>query len=854
MVENYEIKHASAVDVRDLITQVFGTEQSYPSSKLFCGIDENDEFLILTADGKLSGCGRFSEKSKTDYHIDNIAFYKEMRGKGLGKRLISALVDKCRERGALRVTVNARRDAVGFYEKCGFAVCGCEFTDENVSRVPMVISFEFKDCKYIKAPEESDAYFLRCCFDAKAVSRAVIRIGVLGFVEPYLNGKKLSDDYFIPAWSNYEARDLSCAVFPIFDTMTQRRYYLEYDVTDKINEGKNALVLHIGNGWYGQHENSAENMPKWGEPKAVFKILLENEDNSLTEINSDARVLFKQSYIKRTNIYINETLDGREYDESLFAAEYDDSDWSSCEETNALPAVLNLQDFSGDRTDYRIEPKLICEDGRGKLYDLEADVSGFWVVKFNDDANEGDIASVSFAERIDENGDFMLCHTGGESRKQEDTYICGKNKREFKPVFTWRAGRYIRVAGNAFLSHFEVVYSPVKVTAEFKTENKVLAWFFDAYCKTQHCNIHAMIPSDCPHRERLGYTGDGQLCAGACMTVFDSREMYGKWLRDIGDCQDIYSGHVQHTAPMFGGGGGPGGWGGAMVIVPYLFYKKFGDTSVLSDNYLRMKKYLGYMQSRCDDNIVVREEDKGWCLGDWCAPDNNVLIPEEFVNTYFYLKCILYTAKTAEILGYSEDAQMLDNLFFDVSESFVARFFDEATGSFCEGIQGADAFGIDLGLGDERTAENLKEKYAALGHLDTGIFGTDLVVRVLFEKGFGSLAWQMLTNENEVSFANMMNNGGVTLWENWDGCDSLSHPMFGAVCEYLFTELLGIKQTEDSAGWKKIKIEPAYVPEANNISGSILTFFGRISVSVTYTDGVRCVKYSVPDGIELVET
>lgn len=73
----------------------------------------------------------------------------------------------------------------------------------------------------------------------------------------------------------------------------------------------------------------------------------------------------------------------------------------------------------------------------------------------------------------------------------------------------------------------------------------------------------------CPHRERLGYTGDGQITAPAAMLLLDSREFYRKWIRDILDSQDPDTGHVQHTAPFMGGGGGPGGWGSAVIIVPY---------------------------------------------------------------------------------------------------------------------------------------------------------------------------------------------------------------------------------------------------------------------------------------------
>ncbi len=843
-----------ANEVRNLRLSVFAEEQGYPESKLFDEHDETAEYLAVRENGEVIGCGRFYKEAENVYHIDNITFSEKMRGRGMGRALVSSLVAHCRERGAEKVTVNAQSYAVPFYEKCGFAVCGCEFSDENRKNIPMVISFEFDGCLYLEADNSADAFYVRKTFECKNAVSAVVRLNVLGFVEPYFNGKKLTDEMYIPAWTNYAKRDLSGALYPIYDTMTQRRYYLEYDVTDILNDGKNVLSLHVGNGWYGTYTTGGgEGMPRWGNKKVIFKLIITMSDGTVKEINSDSTALCKNSYIKTTNIYNNETIDGREYDEAVFAVNYDDSDWTNMTETDSEAVVMCRQNFSGDRFAYSIEPKLLSEDEKGKLYDLCTDVSGLWVVCFDDDAVPGDEARITFAEKIDENGDFLLRHTGGEFRLQQDVYICGENMRQFKPVFTWRAGRYIRVEGKASLVRFDVVYSPVPVVAQLKTENEILDWFFKAYCQTQNCNIHAMIPSDCPHRERLGYTGDGQLCCGAGMTIFDSEVMYRKWMDDIADCQDIYNGHVQHTAPFYGGGGGPGGWGGAMVIVPWTFYKKFGDISVLDKYYVRMKKYLDYMQSRCDDNIVVREEKDGWCLGDWCTLGNNILIPNEFVNTYFYLKCIDYTAKSAEVLGKNEDSEKLSEMFCEIAAAFTAKFYNEKTGSFCDGIQGADAFALDLGLGDERTEENLVKHYTDLGHLDTGIFGTDIVTRVLFEKGYGSLAWQMLTNESEISFGYMKNHGATTLWENWDGCDSLSHPMFGAVSEYIFTYILGIKQCEDSTGFEKVKIEPAYIPESGDISGSVITKNGKISVSVSYADGVRCVRYSADDRITICD-
>ncbi len=855
-----EIKRLSSenAEIKDMRIKVFCEEQGYPKNKLFDEFENAADFLALYEQGKLVGCGRLYEENHNEngitFHIDNIAVGINARGGGLGRELVHKLTEECRKSGADRVTVNSESYAVGFYEKCGFAVCGCEFEDENLRRVPLVISFEFEGCKRLAARKGTEAYYAGINFDSdENVNKMILRLSVAGFVEPYVNGEKITDEKFIPAWSNYEKRDLSGAAYPIFDTMCQRLYYLEFDITGKVRRGRNCLLFHIGNGWYG-HEQPSENMPKWGEPSIVFKLIVRMNDGSDREVCSDESVKWHESHVRRTNIYTNETIDGEIYDERLFSAgsaEFDFSSWENMKTVPEINAVMTKQYFSGDKIVRRITPELIHTGARGKMYDLKEDVSGLWSVKFDSSAVPGDKAVITVGEDIDENFDFLLRHTGEEYRKQQDVCICGKVKREFSPVFTWRGGRYIRVEGNAELIGFDIVWSPVEQTARLECENENLQWYFDAYCRTQNCNIHCMIPSDCPHRERLGYTGDGQLCSKAAMTIFDSEKMYRKWMDDIADCQDIYNGHVQHTAPFFGGGGGPGGWGGAIVIVPWNFYKHYGDVNILEKYYGRMKKYLEYMDSRSDEGIVVREEEGGWCLGDWCTPGNDIQIPPEFVNTYFHIKCTDMVKKAAEVLCIDDDVTNLKDKEERLINSFNRRFFDESTGSYCDGVQGADAFAVDISQGDDRTLDNLVNRYTLLGQYDTGIFGTDVLTRVLFEKGYGSLAFKLLTGTGENSFYNMKKHGAGTLWETWDGKESLSHPMFGACCEYIFTCILGIKQTEGSAGWKEIKIEPAYIPECGNISGSIMTPSGRICVQIKYTDGVRSIYCHIPEKMRI---
>ena len=252
-------------------------------------------------------------------------------------------------------------------------------------------------------------------------------------------------------------------------------------------------------------------------------------------------------------------------------------------------------------------------------------------------------ATVTMSEELMPDG--SLDPLRGFGQKLE--YIVGYAKKELRPYFTWQAFRYFEVWGDVDVVDCRVVHTDVAVTSRFESSSEVLNWLNDAYIRTQLCNMHMGIPSDCPHAERKGYTGDGQLTCEAAMVMLDSRKFYEKWIADVADCQDRITGHVQYTAPYNNAGGGPGGWGCAIVVVPYMYYKQYGDKEMLRNLYDPMLKYLGYLKDHSENNLVVSDRKNGWCLGDWCTAEKTT-IPEPFVNTYFFVKSIDYILKTLE--------------------------------------------------------------------------------------------------------------------------------------------------------------------------------------------------------------
>lgn len=706
----------------------------------------------------------------------------------------------------------------------------------------------FSNSKWLTFPG-MDAVLTRTAFTCQTIRNAELYITALGYFEAFINGTRVSDEQFIPAMTDYEKRDLSKIHMPIFDSFSHRIYYYKYDISAYLNEGKNVLSTHIGAGWYGQHESPNEGMPYWGDNTLVFTLVITDNAGKTAIINSSSdNTKFRKSYILETSLYYGEYHDARLYPEGWKTAEFDDSVWENSAAREAPETKLLQCFFPSDRVIRTITPKVIYEFGDMKIYDIGELAAGYGVLQFEEHARDNERAVLRYADELNSDGSLQFHYTGGTSRMQRDQFIYDMRTKgqDFHPHFTWHAARYIEVTGICHLTEFRVIQTDLTQISDFSCDNETLQWIFDAYVKTQSANVHGCIPSDCPHRERLGYTGDGQLTCGAVMSVFDAREMYKKWMADIRDCQDKNGGHVQHTAPFYGGGGGPGGWGGAAVIVPYRYYKFYDDISVLEESYDSMKAYLKYMVNHTEDGIVTSEEKGGWCLGDWCPPKNKVLIPEAYVNTYYLAKCAEMTAETACILGFTDEIAIYKKLAEDCKNAIIRHFYNEETASFCDGTQGADAFALDIGLGNEKTEKNLIEKYEKLGTFDTGIFGTDIVIRMLFKLGRGDIAFTLLTNEEESSFYNMKKHGATTLWENWEGCDSRCHPMFGAIVEYFFSDILGISRTDNKAGYKEITINPTVISALKNVKGTMRTKWGDISVDITSDDnGNRNIKTEV---------
>lgn len=700
----------------------------------------------------------------------------------------------------------------------------------------------FRNAKWIGAKERTIEGFniVRGYFEAEACSKAILNVLGLGLFKCYINGECINPDTFLPLSSDFEG---TCD--PVDEVISHHRVYVpQFDITPFIKTGRNCIDIHYGGGWYTHPERT------YGLPKVIYCLTVETGEEA-TYFVSDESCLVGKSFVSKYDFVRSEH---HNY------ADFDDSDWSNAVETEALNSEYCSTDCPWDGLVERLPVKKIKETPSSVVYDCGENTTGYPVLKIT--AEKGEKIIVNFSEERMPDGSLDPTHIHG----QQFSVVADSGEMIVQPEFTWFGFRYFEVIGKAVPECVKVVYADVPVSSTFECDNETLNWIYKTFIHTMLCNMHTGHPSDCPHLERRGYTGDGQVTCNAVLTILDARKLYEKWMQDIADGQDVLSGHIQYTAPYIRSGGGPGGWGCAIVEVPYQLYRHYGDKSILEKYYSNMRRYIDYLEVHTEYGVITSDKKGEWCLGDWCGPNilypdrditshnQQVILPAPMVNTYFMVKSLTQMCEIASIIGRDEDIAEYEEKIKYRKGVITAAYFNTFDDNFVMNVQGANSFAVDIGLGNEKTYENMVSYYKKLGYYDTGIFATDIVTRLLFEKGDSDLAVDLMTNNGDQGYEHWRINGATTFHEYWDSnrSRSHSHPMFGSTVAYIFEYLLGIRQAENTVGYTSLVIAPQCVDRFGVMNGSITTPNGVVAVSYEHIgDKVKFGIY-VPDGTKAI--
>ncbi len=680
----------------------------------------------------------------------------------------------------------------------------------------------------------------------KEVAEARAFVTGLGYFEFYVNGNKVSDDVLVPNQTNYGKRPgLEKAGIPLADNFREYRVmYLSYDITDLLRKGENVMGAIVGNGFYNAPINWTQS---YGTPRFLGQVYITYTDGTEDVILSDESWKVSESPITMDLIYQGEHYDARMEQPGWNAPGFDDSSWENAVLRKKPEGIMKAHMSPADKVMERLKPVSVIKNADGRYYvDFGEEISG-WIRISNVKGDSGRVIDFDY-----------IC----ESPVGDNTYTMkGGEPETYAARFTWFVFRQVVVSNwpgnlNADQITAEAVYTDVETTGKFETSNPLFNTINRIWWRSQTDNMHGGIASDCPHRERSPYTGDGQVAILTVLHNFDARAFYTKWIQDIVGNQDVASGYVPNGAPWQPGCGGGVAWGAAVNIMPWEFYVHNGDTGILEYSYDAMKGYVRYMLTWTDNDGIMYSQRPGsngqplrWFnLGDW-APASQ-LPPDDLVHTFYLWRCADYTAKTARVLGHLSEAGEYAALAERTKTAFQKKFYDKAKGTY--GPYGANIFALRMGVPadqEPRVISALRSDIAANdGHLDTGIFGTQFFFEVLSEYGMHDLAYEAMNKKTQPSYGWWIEQGATTTWEQWNGSGSRNHPMFGGGIVWFYRKLAGMNADPDHPGYRHIIFRPQPVADMTFASYSNLTPYGNAGIRWEKNDDRFTMDVTVPVG------
>ena len=696
-----------------------------------------------------------------------------------------------------------------------------------------------------KVGQRNPALYYRKSFTVKGdVKNARAYISGLGYYELYINGEKVGDHVLAPNQTNYDKRQVNSYEKNKIANMSTRVLYETHDLTSYLQEGENVASVILGNGWYYQNERS-EYLPLYYDtPRFIAQIEIENSDKTKQIIVTDKSWKKGNGPIIDNNLYRGEIYDARLEVAGWDLKNFDDSKYENAKVVRSPEGKLHAQISPPDRVLGTIKPITISTPKSGVYrYDFGTMFSGW--VKLKVKGKKGSALKLTFFE------------DNGNTYEQSDTYILkGEGIEEWEPRFTWHGFRYVEITGSASeltLNNVEgkVVHSDVKPSGAFASSNKLFNRIFSDFNTTQLDNMHGGVPTDCPHRERRGYTGDGQIAAQAAIYSLDMRSFYTKWINDIADAQNKKTGYVPNTTPYHSGGGGTA-WGSAYIIIPWYMYLYYNDVRILEEHYDGMKKYIEYLDGRKDkDGLIFIDPIDSWDLGEWVPPTHTIISPSYVSSAYYYYDLKLMS-KISKVLKNNSDHKYFQNKRDKTKDAFNVRYFDKEKNSYSIGKQGANVFALAFGLVPEEVEKQVLNSLVNnvavenTGHFDTGMMGTPYLLEVLTKHGRADLAYTVMNQRDFPSFGYNIEQGATTLWETWTGNESHSHPMFGSVAAWFFQGLGGINPDENNPGFKHIIIKPNVVNDLDFSNVLYNSEYGEIISSWKYENGDLKLMVVVP--------
>ena len=731
------------------------------------------------------------------------------------------------------------------------------------------------------APKHSMRYPVDCfCkrFSAgKKVLQARLYVTACGLYTARLNGEPVGDGALLPGCTDYN----------------KRLHYQTFDVT-KLLQTHNTLEFQLADGWYRGSIGCFGNVEVFGnETKLLCQLEMEYADGTRQIIGSDAS--FKWS--SDGPLRFADLKDGEEYDAARmpgYGGHAKITTHKLIPTASDLPMPKCRERFAGRR--------LTTPQGK-TVFDFGQNLAGF--LCFDVQGHAGQKIHIRLGETLDENGEFtqfnfqkhrpdrkagkleefqLMCgkpeKIKGELKptpRQEVLFTCSGRQDHYQTQFSLFGFRYALVETEGELPenfHIEsiAVYTDLEQTGEFRCSNDKINRLYQNVLWSMKSN-YLDVPTDCPTRERLAWTGDAQLFLETGAYLMNVAPFFRKWLRDLQDAQGK-DGKISAVVPLNGmdmmyvGTGTSAGWGESCILIPCRLWKRYGDVGILRENYPMMQKYAAFLIKHTGhkkrslakaDPLNRYVYEKGTQLGEWMEPDEfrDVItatssIPQTEVCTAYLSYTMRHMEMAARALGDEKGAAVYAEYAGGARKAYREMFL-------ADGIPDTDrqaklvrplAFGLaaeqDEAALQARLARAVENRRYRIG---TGFLSTPFILGELTRAGRSDLAYKMLENEQAPGWLYEVNQGATTIWEGWEGYaahdpdkGSLNHYSPGSCVQWMFESILGIHVT----GERYFTIRPVPGGSLTAAEGSYESVYGTLRSAWKRENNVIRYTFEIP--------
>jgi len=697
----------------------------------------------------------------------------------------------------------------------------------------------------------------RKVFEAKNVVKARLYATACGLYEGSLNGQRMGNFVLAPGYTDYQ----------------KRIQYQSVDVTNLISSGTNELTFQLADGWYRGSVGAWGLRNQYGtETNLLAQLELTDENGNITTICTDE----SWQWSNDGPIRFADNKDGEIFDARM-APSYNGK--AKLAHHNVVPTASNNVPVTEHE---RFKPTVITTPSGKTVLDFGQNIAGY--AAFTVQAKAGQRIFLRFGELLDKDGEFtqknIQCSNGKKTTPlQQVEYLCKDGGNRYQTRFAVFGFQYILVETEVPFQPEDftaiAVYSDMERIGFFDSSNALLNRFVE--CTAWSTKNNSLdIPTDCPTRERHGWTGDAQIFFDTATYLFDYAAFSAKYLHDLYDWQKP-NGRLPQIAPYGGTDfymwvmNGSVGWSDAGIIIPYQFWKRYGDDTLLRRFYGGMKKYAAFMIRRCGKwggpyakplhipkDVRRYAVNCGQSYGEWAEPAEvysfnwmHFAEPHPEVSTAYTAYVMGLMAEIAEHLGKQEDTPLYTQYRDGCKRAYQAlvqtKSYDLDTDRQARLVRPL-SFGL---LDEKQTAFAKKRLIQAMEHygwrVGTGFLSTPLILDVLADMDI-EYAYRLLENEKMPGWLYMPKMGATTVWESWEGTEaqggiaSLNHYSKGACVEWLFQTMCGIR----IAGENHFVIAPKPGGHFTHAAASYKSVYGTVESKWERRDGQTLYTVTIP--------